>query len=183
MSYNQREDRCKQCRSNKLAVEGSTNKQRNVRIAACGNKTLEDLTICMNPTNEHDQYYKLDLRSIHTNNKLEFRQHVSSKDKTTVTHWIRFCTAFVRNSARLRSPVALKVTTSIEEEFDLLFEYVVKDRCLRNFYRERRDIYIKQEEEERSRQLLAEQTAKKTSDDDSSMSISGSSSSSDGEIK
>ena len=186
MSYNQREDRCKQCRSNKAAVEGSTNKQRNVRIAACGEKTLDDLLACMNPSNDDGQYYKLDLRSIHTNNKLEFRQHVSSKDKTTVTHWIRFCTALVRNSARLRSPAALKLTTSIEEEFDLLFEYAVKDRCLRNFYRDRRDSYIKEEEEERTRKLLAEQSTKKNasykaSDDDSSMSISGSSS--DGEIK
>jgi len=184
MSYNQREDRCKQCRSNKSAVEGSTNKQRNVRIAACGDKTLGDLITCMNPSNDDGQNYKLDLRCIHTNNKLEFRQHVSSKDKTTVTHWIRFCTGFVRNSARLRSPAALKSTTSIEEEFDLLFEYVVKDRCLRNFYREGRNIYIKEEEEERTRKLLAEQNVKKNceNDDDSSMSISGSSSS-DGEIK
>jgi len=189
MSYNQREDRCKQCRSNKAAVEGSTNKQRNVRIATCGDKTLYDLVACMNPSNDDGQYYKLDLRSIHTTNKLEFRQHVSSKDKTTVTHWIRFCTAFVRNSARLRSPAALKSTISIEEEFDLLFEYVVKDRCLRNFYRERRDTYMREEEEERTRKLLAEQTAKKNTsnnnasddDDDSSMSISGSSSSSDRE--
>jgi len=176
MSYNQREDRCKQCRSNKAAVEGCTNKQRNVRITACGEKTLNDLVACMNPSSDDGQYYKLDLRSIHTNNKLEFRQHVSSKDKTTVTHWIRFCTAFVRNSARLRSPAALKSTTSIEEEFDLLFEYVVKDRCLRNFYRERRDTYMREEEEERTRKLLAEQTAKKNAgsanDDDSSMSIS-----------
>ena len=184
VSYNQREDRCKQCRSNKLAVEGSTNKQRNIRIAACGDKTLEDLIVCMNSSIDDYQYYKLDLKSTHSNSKLEFRQHVSSKDKTTVIHWIRFCTAFVRNSARLRSPAALKSTTSIEEEFDLLFEYVVKDRCLRNFYRERRETHIKEEEEERTRKLLAaKKNASSANDDDSSMSISGSSSSSDGEIK
>ena len=89
-----------------------------------------------------------------TKQTIEFRQHPPSKDKTAVTHWIRFCTAFVRNSARLRAPMALKSTTSLEEEFDLLFEYVVKDRPLRNYYRDRRDRLI--EEEERARSLQAE---------------------------
>jgi hypothetical protein len=65
--------------------------------------------------------------------------------------------AFVKNSARLRSPNALKNTTSIEDEFDLLFEYVVKDRALRNFYRERRDEYAAKEEEERLERLVANQ--------------------------
>jgi len=85
---------------------------------------------------------------------LQFRQHPSSKDKTTITHWIRFCTAFVRNSARLRSPAALKATTSIEEEFDLMFEYVVKDRALRNFYGGRREKLIAEEEREREERIL-----------------------------
>lgn len=150
-SYNRRENKCNQCRSNKLAVgdEGCTNKQRNQRIANC--QSLDELVSCMNP--KHDVQYKLDLRS--TLNSIEFRQHTSSKDKTTVTNWIRFCTAFVLNSARLRSPMALKSTTSIEEEFDLLFEYVVKDRAIRNYYRERRDgIKVKEEEDERLRILM-----------------------------
>ena len=182
MPYSQREDRCDEhCRSNKLAVKGDTNKQRNQRIAACGER-LEELIQCMNPDKNH--YYKLDLRRVCSTNMIEFRQHVSSKDKTTVTHWIRFCTAFVRNSARLRSPAALKSTTSIEEEFDLLFEYVVKDRALRNFYKQMRDAYIREEEEERtSRLLVAADKATNTLKNDDSMSISASSSSSEGEIK
>ena len=184
MPYSQREDRCDEhsCRSNKLAVKGDTNKQRNQHIAACGER-LDELIQCMNPDKDH--YYKLDLRGVHSTNKIEFRQHVSSKDKTTVTHWIRFCTAFVRNSARLRSPAALKSTTSIEEEFDLLFEYVVKDRALRNFYKQMRDAYIREEEEERTRRLLvAADKATNTLKNDDSMSISASSSSSsEGEIK
>ena len=182
MPYSQREDRCDEhCRSNKLAVKGDTNKQRNQRIAACGER-LDELIQCMNPDKDH--YYKLDLRRVCSTNMIEFRQHVSSKDKTTVTHWIRFCTAFVRNSARLRSPAALKSTTSIEEEFDLLFEYVVKDRALRNFYKQMRDAYIREEEEERtSRLLVAADKATNTLKNDDSMSISASSSSSEGEIK
>ena len=183
-SYNRRENKCNQCRSNKLAVgdEGCTNKQRNQRIANC--QSLDELVSCMNP--KHDVQYKLDLRRV---NSIEFRQHTSSKDKTTVTNWIRFCTAFVLNSARLRSPMALKSTTSIEEEFDLLFEYVVKDRAIRNYYRERRDGVNKEEEDERLRiQMMLDEgramkndTAAGNCSDDDSMSISASSS--EGEIK
>lgn len=165
MPYNQREDRSEHCRSNKQAVEGSTNKQRNQRIFKC--ETMEDLLNCFNPVENH--HYKLHLRrsgtSIGNNatldaviNKdattttstykraIEFRQHSSSKDKTAMTHWIRFCSAFVRNSSRLRSPTALKSTTSLEEEFELLFEYVVKDRALRNYYRTRRDEFMMEDE-------------------------------------
>ncbi|KAL3810763.1 hypothetical protein ACHAXA_001588 [Cyclostephanos tholiformis] len=143
---NRREDRCESCRSNKQAVEGNTNKERNIRISKC--KTMEDLISCMNPVVTY--HYKLQLRdavvgyargAANPKSAIEFRQHASSTDKTTVTHWIRFCAAFVRNSSRLRSPAALKGTTSLEEEFDLLFEYVIKDRALRNYYKERRDAF------------------------------------------
>ncbi len=141
---NRREDRCESCRSNKQAVEGNTNKERNVRISKC--ETMEDLVSCMNPAATN--HYKLHIRGTvvgydrgddDPRAAIEFRHHASSTDKTTVTHWIRFCAAFVRNSSRLRSPAALKGTTSLEEEFDLLFEYVIKDRALRNYYKEKRD--------------------------------------------
>ena len=58
--------------------------------------------------------------------------------------------AFVRNSARLQAPSTLKATTSIEEEFDLLFEYLVfsNDWALRKSYVERRDTCIEEEERE-----------------------------------
>jgi hypothetical protein len=41
--------------------------------------------------------------------------------------------------------MALKSTTSIDEEFELLFEYVIKDRALRNFYREKKDAFIRED--------------------------------------
>jgi hypothetical protein len=75
--------------------------------------------------------------------------------------------AFVKNSARLRAPMALKNTTSLEEEFDLLFEYVVKDRALENFYKERRDHFSLKEEEERVARLVMENI------ENDAMSISG----------
>ncbi|KAL3765554.1 hypothetical protein ACHAWU_003095 [Discostella pseudostelligera] len=160
MPWQHREDRSEYCRSNKQAVEGTTNKQRNQRISKC--ETMEDLLKCFNPMEEH--HYKLHLRRIGMGNAtpdvitndattttspkraIEFRQHASPKDKTAMTHWIRFCSAFVRNSSRLRSPSALKSTTSLDEEFELLFEYVVKDRALRNYYRMRRDDFMLEDE-------------------------------------
>ena len=144
VSWNRRKDRCESCRSNKQAVEGNTNKERNIRISKCS--TMEELLNCMNP--DVSRHYKLQMRGTVVGNTrgmtnpmlaLEFRHHSSSKDKKIVTHWIRFCIAFVLNSSRLRSPMALKNTTSIDEEFELLFEYIIKDRALRNFYREKRD--------------------------------------------
>lgn len=128
------------CKSNKKGVKGATNKERNNLLPTCS--TVEALIDCMNPSKEH--FYKLNLSHLR-DGIIEFRQHPSSKDKTTVTYWIRFCVAFVKNSARLRSPLSLKETTSIEEEFDLLFEYVVKDRALREFFKEKRDSIEAQE--------------------------------------
>jgi hypothetical protein len=171
MPWHRRDDCCSDCRGNKLAMRGDetnpqqqqlNNKDRNNQIAKC--TSFRDLISCLNP--QEGQHYKLNLRNLiptaassnnNNNISIEFRQHPTSKDKTTTTHWIRFCMAFVKNSARLRSPNALKNTTSIEDEFDLLFEYVVKDRALRNFYRERRDEYAAKEEEERLERLVANQ--------------------------
>ncbi|KAL7498966.1 hypothetical protein ACHAWT_010015 [Skeletonema menzelii] len=147
MPSSRRYDNCCDCISNKQHITGRTNKERNILLSKC--KTVQELIGCMNPSNE--QHYKLNLSCLLDCGYIEFRQHESSKDKTTVTNWIRFCAAFVKNSSRLRSPLSLKETTSIEDEFDLLFEYVVKDRALRNFYRDRRDSF---EAQKRERQVM-----------------------------
>ncbi len=162
MPSHRRDGHCCNCRSNKQHIKGMTNKERNDLLSKC--KTVQELVSCMNPSKE---CYKLNLSCLIDCGYIEFRQHESSKDKTTVTNWIRFCAAFVKNSARLRSPLSLKETTSIEEEFDLLFEYVVKDRALRNFYRGRRDSFEAQARE-RERQIM-DMAAKEPSDE---MSIS-----------
>jgi hypothetical protein len=77
--------------------------------------------------------------------------------------------------------LSLKSTTSIEEEFDLLFEYVVKDRALRNYYRERKNGYVKEEEERSRIPMRIDEVTRMTKNDggcrdDDSMSISASSS-------
>jgi hypothetical protein len=166
--------------NNNLTTTQLNNKDRNNMIARC--TSFQDLLSCLNPN--ADASYKLNLRNLisspSNNNKLyiEFRQHPTSKDKTTTTNWIRFCMAFVKNSARLRAPNPLKNTTSIEDEFDLLFEYVIKDRALRNFYREKRDGYAAREEEERLERLGSSTTVLegnlKNDQDDMSISNDGS---------
>ncbi len=194
MPWSQREDRSEYCRSNKQSVEGNTNKQRNQRISKC--ETMQDLLNCFNPVEKY--HYKLHIRRVAlgnnaspdeiTNNAaaatttssiaikraIEFRQHASPKDKTAMTHWIRFCSAFVRNSSRLRSPTALKSTTSLEEEFELLFEYVVKDRALRNYYRMRRNEFAIEDEKNSCRLGVLSEELKcfGTSSSSDSMSIS-----------
>ena len=166
MPTHRRDDHCCDCKSNKQHIKGGTNKERNNLISKC--KTVQELVSCVNPSRV--QNYKLNLSCLVDCGYIEFRQHESSKDKTSVTNWIRFCAAFVKNSARLRSPLSLTETTSMEEEFDLLFEYGIKDRALRNFYRDRRDSF---EAQERERQIK-EAAAKEPSDE---MSISDNSSS------
>ena len=188
MPFTRRDDRCSDCRSNKLAMKRRganadqqlTNKERNVVIGRCA--SVEELISTLNPLRgASNTRYKLNLNLGHSygtdmcnrdnatadTKLIEFLQHPTSKDKTTITHWIRFCMAFVKNSARLRAPMALKNTTSLEEEFDLLFEYVVKDRALENFYKERRDHFSLKEEEERVARLVMENI------ENDAMSISG----------
>ena len=47
--------------------------------------------------------------------------------------------AIVRNSARLKAPKPFMKGRPLYYQFDALFEYVIKDRALRDFYRERQD--------------------------------------------
>ena len=52
-------------------------------------------------------------------------------------NWIRFCAAFVDNSAKLRAP-SYSSNANEDELFEMMMMYVVKDRYLRDFYRQRR---------------------------------------------
>jgi hypothetical protein len=47
--------------------------------------------------------------------------------------------AFVHNSARFKHSFPYKYTLDDAELFEMMMMHVVKDRCLRNFYKERRD--------------------------------------------
>lgn len=114
-------------KSNKQAV-AATNLSRKQKIAACS--TIEELGGLMNPTG---RYYKLNLQNLVTGRQptFEFRQHSGTTSFEKISAWVRFCMALVKNSAQMTEPLALKQSRSIEEQFDMLFDFVIKDRALR----------------------------------------------------
>ena len=65
-------------------------------------------------------------------------QHSGTSNAMKIKNWVRFCMAFVHNSARLKYQFPYKQTFEDEELFELMMMHLVKDRCLLNYYRERR---------------------------------------------
>lgn len=132
-----RRDGNQYCQSNRLAVAyapGSSNKEVHERIASC--QSVQALGNLMSP----DKFRKLNMHPLTSGRQptIEFRQHSATYNKAKVKNWIRFCVAFVHNSARLKAPSYLSSTVDNDEMFELLMMHVVKDRFLRDFYRQRR---------------------------------------------
>jgi len=124
--------------SNKLAVgsSASTNKQRHGAIAACAN--LESLINLINP--EKGRNYKLYLRDLENavHPTILFSQHSSTVNAKKIRLWTELCLAMVENSAKFRAPRALLQSRSVDEQFDALFQHVVKNEELHQFYVNRR---------------------------------------------
>ena len=130
------------CRSNKSAIiEGrmpDLNRVRHSRLASC--RTKKELAQVMNP--DGNRYFKLNLQNLGRGGKkntVEFRQHSATSNAEKVNRWVRFCVAMVQNSADSRSTLLLDEGTGVDVQFHLLFEDVIKDRSLRNFYDKRRE--------------------------------------------
>ena len=49
---------------------------------------------------------------------------------TTIRDMIRFCHAFVHNTMRFQSPSPLAENTTLQEQFALLAQHVIKDSLL-----------------------------------------------------
>jgi hypothetical protein len=122
-------------RSNKEGLHQDTNKQRHYALKACG-----DVASLARKMNREGRYYKLNLQNLVTGRQptLEFRQHSATINYNKIGAWVRFCVALVRNSARLPSPTPFRESRTLDDKFDALFMYVIKDRALREFYRQRR---------------------------------------------
>ena len=125
------------CLSNRLSVgrrAGAPNREIHERIASC--TTIQGLGNLMSPA----KYYKLNMQPLLSRRQptIEFRQHSSTYNRKKVTNWIRFCVNFVQNSAKFRTPSHISSAVDDEELFEMMMMYVVKDRFLRDFYRQRR---------------------------------------------
>lgn len=100
--------------------------------------SIESLASFMN---RNGRYHKLNLQNLVTGRQptIEFRQHSATFSYEKVSAWVRFCIAFCRNSAKLKEPTPFKNDRRLDFKFDGLFQYVVKDRALRDFYKRRQD--------------------------------------------
>jgi hypothetical protein len=123
-------------KSNKTAIgdRNKSNLERNRIIAACG--TTSEVCHAMNPSG---RYYKLNLQNLATGRQptIEFRQHSGTSNFEKISAWVRLCMAIATNSARFKEPSALKNSRTLEEQFEMLFEYVIKDRALRDTFQRR----------------------------------------------
>lgn len=108
----------------------------------CHDKLQETNSIeeLVNLMNSDGRYFKLNLQNLLSGRQptIEFRQHSATVNYEKVSYWIRFCVAFVLNSAKLPSPTPFADNKSIDNKLDALFQFVIKDRALRDFYLDRR---------------------------------------------
>ena len=120
-----------------------TNKERNDALASCRN--LQELAALMNP---NGRYHKINLQNLVTGRQptIEFRQHSATSNSRKVNSWVRFCITLANNSARLAAPSAFREDRDLDFQFDALFQFVVKDRALREYYRGRRDDLLGEDE-------------------------------------
>jgi len=121
-------------KSNRAAVGDKTvsNLTRNRTLSACG--TTSELCRVMNPSG---RYYKLNLQNLASGRQptIEFRQHSGTSNFEKISTWVRFCMAIVTNSSQFKEPSALKKSRTLDEQLEMLFEYVIKDRALRDTFR------------------------------------------------
>lgn len=133
------------CKSNKEAVGDTTTKsnlERNQTLVACG--TTSELCSIMNPTG---RYYKFNLQNLATGRQptVEFRQHSGTSNFKKISAWVRLCMAIVTNSARFKEPSALKQSRTMEEQFDMLFDFVIKDGALRDTFHRRQTAVLRED--------------------------------------
>ena len=124
-------------KSNRDAVGRSLSpQQRNEALANC--TSMEQLASLMNAPG-NDRYYKLNLQNLCTGRQptIEFRQHSATMNYDKIASWVRMCYRFCHISATTSPPTCFQPTKSNHHKFQALFWYVVKDRTLRDKYKQR----------------------------------------------
>lgn len=125
---------CQSCKASITNPSGTIAKLNHGRVRAIQACTsLKQLCQKMNP---EGRYYKLNLQNLVTGRQptIEFRQHQGTANATKVIAWVRFCIAFVNNSARGETPKALPNKLSTAKQVGALFDKVIKDPVLKRYY-------------------------------------------------
>jgi hypothetical protein len=138
MAHSRRQSNSQYAQSNQSVVPGNTHGEKHQAIARC--KSIAELVNVMNPVGS--RYYKLNLRHLVTGRQptMEFRQHSATCKYEKIMAWVRFCLTLVHQSIHQPRPSALKGSAafSLKEQFELLFEQVIQDRKLQEYYSKRR---------------------------------------------
>lgn len=127
-------------RSQVQAMARNTRRSLNDTLANC--QDLHSLVYAMNGRVDGEgRYFKLNLQNLVTGRQptIEFRQHSGTFEYEKVRAWIRFCVLLCFNAARLRAPTSFSSTTGLDEQFQALFQFIIKDRALRDYYKGRMD--------------------------------------------
>jgi len=146
-----------------VALGEASNRGRNELLASC--RSIDALMEFMNPGGGggngggnggggsggvKGRSFKLNLRNLRPRDdngdsnrphtpSIEFRQHSSTTNSVKIRSWVGLCSALVTNSQTMRAPPkALKQCRSPDDEFNALFEFVVRDKPLSEYYRTRR---------------------------------------------
>ncbi len=126
------------CKSNSAAIchddlcplERITNKKRHIKISSCKNEM--ELFNTMHPSLVKAYDYKFNLFISNETKFVSIRHHHMITDKDRAKLWIRFCHAFVLNSAKYRTHKNLAESTRDDIAHKQLFMYVIKDRYIRD---------------------------------------------------
>ena len=126
----------------KLAMEALKKEEEGVLNSLGLSKDYHDLAEVMNPPIPRDRrYYKLNLQNLVTNRQptIEFRQHSATADYEKVDAWVRFVVRFCDNSVSLEKPTSFNdASRNVDEQFDDLFNNVIRDSVLFSYYRSRK---------------------------------------------
>jgi hypothetical protein len=130
----EREEEVSLPKSNRQCVPGRSNKARHDALSCC--RSAQELLECMNRNETRTgDIYKLNIKLNDDKTQLEFRLGTVDHQKldetiSIVLDWIRFSVLFVSNSIHYRKPAPLLERRSLEEQIDMMFNYVIKDRYL-----------------------------------------------------
>jgi hypothetical protein len=154
MPPSRRDSRNKFCISNRDAIKQHGNGRKHSAIINCRSRfELYDL---INPSKfnpKGPRYYKLNLQNLKHNriNTIEFRQHSCTSNFNKVEAWVRFCTRFVHNSTY--RPQSLK---PCDDPFELLFDTVIQDIKLKDYYRRRKNDVFDEDENDYDERVCRE---------------------------